>query len=171
VWSAAASFGDEAYSIAMLLSDMQQQGRIGADWSILATDISDRVLRSAMQAIYPADRLRHVTPQRLQAPLPARRGREPKAWCRSVRRCANAGALRPAQPVPADRTPGPLRRDLPAQRADLLRRRRPSTAVVDRVLDACGPAACSSSARPRAACPAATPLQALAPGPFRKPLA
>jgi chemotaxis protein methyltransferase CheR len=50
----------------MLLSDLQQQGRIGADWQVLATDISDRVLRSAMQAVYPADRLRHVTPQRLQ---------------------------------------------------------------------------------------------------------
>jgi chemotaxis protein methyltransferase CheR len=50
----------------MLLSDLQQQGRIGADWSILATDISDRVLRSAIEAVYPADRLRHVTPQRLQ---------------------------------------------------------------------------------------------------------
>ena len=45
VWSAASSFGDEAYSTAMLLADMQQQGRIGDDWSILGTDISDRVLQ------------------------------------------------------------------------------------------------------------------------------
>lgn len=66
VWSAASSFGDEAYSIAMLLSDMQQQGRIGPEWSILGTDISDRVLRSATQAIYPEERLRHVTSQRLK---------------------------------------------------------------------------------------------------------
>ncbi len=66
VWSAASSFGDEAYSIAMLLSDMQVQGRIGKDWRILGTDISDRVLRSASQAIYPAERLREVSPQRLK---------------------------------------------------------------------------------------------------------
>lgn len=66
IWSAASSFGDEAYSIAMLLSDMQQQGRIGPEWSILGTDISDRVLRSATQGIYPQDRLRHVSPQRLK---------------------------------------------------------------------------------------------------------
>jgi chemotaxis protein methyltransferase CheR len=66
VWSAASSFGDEAYSIAMLLADMAQQGRIGRDWSILGTDISDRVLRSAAQAVYPADRLRDVTPARLK---------------------------------------------------------------------------------------------------------
>ena len=66
VWSAAASFGDEAYSTAMLLSDMQQQGRIGSDWSILGTDISDRVLRSASAAVYPQERLRNVSAPRLK---------------------------------------------------------------------------------------------------------
>lgn len=66
IWSAASSFGDEAYSTAMLLSDMQLQGRIGDAWSILGTDISDRVLRSASEAIYPQDRLRNVSPQRLK---------------------------------------------------------------------------------------------------------
>jgi chemotaxis protein methyltransferase CheR len=66
IWSAAASFGDEAYSTAMLLSDLQGQGRIGPTWSILATDISHRVLMSAKSAIYPEDRLRHVSPERLK---------------------------------------------------------------------------------------------------------
>ena len=66
VWSAASSFGDEAYSLAMLLADLQQQGRLTADWQILGTDISDRVLRSAVQGIYPADRLRHASPERLR---------------------------------------------------------------------------------------------------------
>jgi chemotaxis protein methyltransferase CheR len=66
VWSAASSFGDEAYSTAMLLSDLEQQGRLGGGWSILGTDISDRVLRSARQAVYPQDRLRFVSPQRLK---------------------------------------------------------------------------------------------------------
>ncbi|RZL02049.1 MAG: protein-glutamate O-methyltransferase CheR [Rubrivivax sp.] len=66
IWSAASSFGDEAFSIAMLLADLQSKGRIGHDWSILGTDISDRVLRSASQAVYPADRLRHVDPRRLK---------------------------------------------------------------------------------------------------------
>jgi chemotaxis protein methyltransferase CheR len=66
IWSAASSFGDEAYSTAMLLCDMQQQGRIASDWSILGTDISDRVLRSAGEAIFPEDRLRHVSPERLR---------------------------------------------------------------------------------------------------------
>jgi chemotaxis protein methyltransferase CheR len=64
IWSAASSFGDEAYSTAMLLSDMQQRGRIGGDWSILGTDISDRVLQSAIAAIYPEERLRNVSEER-----------------------------------------------------------------------------------------------------------
>lgn len=66
VWSAASSFGDEAYSTAMLLADLQSAGRIGADWSILGTDISHRVLLSAKEAIYPEERLRHVSPERLR---------------------------------------------------------------------------------------------------------
>jgi chemotaxis protein methyltransferase CheR len=66
VWSAASSFGDEAYTTAMVLSELQQQGRIGSDWHILGTDISDRVLRSAIEGIYPEDRLRHVSPDRLR---------------------------------------------------------------------------------------------------------
>jgi chemotaxis protein methyltransferase CheR len=66
VWSAASSFGDEAYSTAMLLNDMQINGRIGPDWSILATDISHRVLLSAKEAVFPEDRLRAVTPERLR---------------------------------------------------------------------------------------------------------
>jgi chemotaxis protein methyltransferase CheR len=64
--NAASSFGDEAYSTAMLLADLQQRGRIGSDWSILGTDISDRALQSASLAIYPEDRLRNVSPERLK---------------------------------------------------------------------------------------------------------
>ena len=66
VWSAASSFGDEAFSTAMLLAELEQKGRIGRDWQILGTDISDRVLRGASDAIYPADRLRNVSPERLK---------------------------------------------------------------------------------------------------------
>jgi chemotaxis protein methyltransferase CheR len=66
VWSAASSFGDEAYSTAMLLADLAQQGHLGPDWSVLGTDISDRVLSSAARGIFPADRLRGVAPERLK---------------------------------------------------------------------------------------------------------
>lgn len=66
VWSAAASFGDEAYSTAMLLSDLQISGRVGPGWSIVATDISHRALLSAKEAVFPQDRLRAVSPERLR---------------------------------------------------------------------------------------------------------
>ena len=66
VWSAAGSFGDEAYSTAMLLCDLQTSGRIGAQWSVLATDISHRVLLSAKEAVFPEDRLRAVDAERLR---------------------------------------------------------------------------------------------------------
>lgn len=66
LWSAAAGFGDEAYSLAMLLADLQKAGRIGADWSVLGTDISERRLRSAAEALYAEARLRQVGAERLQ---------------------------------------------------------------------------------------------------------
>lgn len=66
VWSAASSFGDEAYSTAMLMADLQTRGQIGAGWSILATDISHRVLLAAKEGVYPEDRLRAVPPEQLR---------------------------------------------------------------------------------------------------------
>ena len=66
VWSAASSYGDEAYSTAMLLDEMQQRGIIGGDWAILGTDISDRALRTGVEAVYPLERLREVSPERLR---------------------------------------------------------------------------------------------------------
>ena len=66
IWSAASSFGDEAYSIAILLSDLQKKGQCHAGWTILGTDISHRVLVSAKEAVFPVDRFRHVSPERMR---------------------------------------------------------------------------------------------------------
>lgn len=66
IWSAASSFGDEAYSTAMLLSDLRRKGQLRATWSILGTDISHRVLVAAKQAVFPADRFRNVSQERLK---------------------------------------------------------------------------------------------------------
>jgi chemotaxis protein methyltransferase CheR len=53
VWSAAASSGEEAYTIAMVLADV-----LGEDgtWEVVGTDISSRVLERARRAIYPLNR-------------------------------------------------------------------------------------------------------------------
>ena len=57
VWSAASSSGEEAYSIAMVLSDCLGQD---SAWDVLGSDISTRVLQGAQRAHYPMERARHV---------------------------------------------------------------------------------------------------------------
>lgn len=51
VWSAACSYGQEAYSIGMLLSDKLPRRQ----WEIIATDISTRVLTTARRGLYSID--------------------------------------------------------------------------------------------------------------------
>jgi chemotaxis protein methyltransferase CheR len=166
VWSAASSFGDEAYTTAMLLADLQQRGLIGADWSILGTDISDRVLRSAMQAIYPNERLRHVSPERL------------KRYC--WRGEGDAEGLSQIQPRLREHVRfGQLNLCLPIENIgpfDVVFLRNvliyfdPPTKiqVVDRVLSQLRPGGILflGTAEGRVNC--RTPLQSLAPGAFRK---
>jgi chemotaxis protein methyltransferase CheR len=56
VWSAASSSGEEAYTLAMVLSELLGNG----DWRILGTDISTRVLERARRAVYPMERARTI---------------------------------------------------------------------------------------------------------------
>lgn len=49
VWSGASSSGEEAYSLAMLLSDQCRTDQ----WEITGTDISQRILAKARAALYP----------------------------------------------------------------------------------------------------------------------
>jgi len=52
IWSAASSSGEEAYTIAMVLSD----ALASADWQVVGTDISTRVLERARRGVYPMER-------------------------------------------------------------------------------------------------------------------
>lgn len=52
LWSAACSSGEEPYSLAMTLAE----GLIGADWEIVASDISTRMLAQARSGHYPMTR-------------------------------------------------------------------------------------------------------------------
>ncbi len=56
IWSAGCSTGEEPYTIAMVLSEFASQ-LPGFDFSILATDLSSRVLEIARQAIYDEERV------------------------------------------------------------------------------------------------------------------
>lgn len=166
VWSAAASFGDEAYSTAMLLSDLQQQGRIGNDWQILGTDISDRVLRSAIEAIYPEDRLRLVPPERLRRYC--LRGDGDSAGMvqmhKSIRERVRFGQLNLCKPIEGI---GPfdvvfLRNVLIYFDAETKRQ------VVDSVLTQLRPGGLFFIGTAEGRVPCQTPIQSLAPGAFRK---
>ncbi|OBS09872.1 CheR family methyltransferase [Acidihalobacter prosperus] len=63
IWSAACSSGEEPYSIAMTLAE-----HAGArPWSVLATDLSQRVLERARAGIYPLDRAERIPRSYLRA--------------------------------------------------------------------------------------------------------
>ena len=58
-WSAAASMGAEAYTLAMVLEDFCAE-RGGMDYSILGTDLSTQVLGQALRGVYPAAMIQPV---------------------------------------------------------------------------------------------------------------
>lgn len=53
IWSAGCSNGQEAYSIAITVEEYIRLKRMPINYSILATDISVRMLKNAAEAIYP----------------------------------------------------------------------------------------------------------------------
>jgi len=60
VWSAGCSTGEEPYTLAMVLSDFKQKNA-SFDFTILATDISTKVLQRGMTAIYDEERVNVVS--------------------------------------------------------------------------------------------------------------
>jgi chemotaxis protein methyltransferase CheR len=166
VWSAASSFGDEAYSVAMLLSDLQQQRRIGPHWSVLGTDISDRVLRSASEAVFPQERLRDVSLERRKRHCLRGEGdfdglvqMHPK-----LRERVRFGQLNLCQPIDPL---GPF--DVVFLRNVLIYFDAPTKReVVDRVLEQLRPGGLFFIGIAEGRVPCDTPLQVLAPGAFRK---
>jgi chemotaxis protein methyltransferase CheR len=63
VWSAAASVGAEAYTIAMVLADKLGEG---GPWEILGTDISNSVLDQARRGLYRISEAEKIPPQYLK---------------------------------------------------------------------------------------------------------
>lgn len=59
LWSAACSTGEEPYSIAMVMEDYAARSS-GGDFSLLASDLSTRVLETARRAIYPEETVEPV---------------------------------------------------------------------------------------------------------------
>jgi chemotaxis protein methyltransferase CheR len=65
IWSAACSSGEEPYSIAMVVRETLQDLRKW-DVRILATDIDTDILARASAGVYPEDRLKSLSRQRMQ---------------------------------------------------------------------------------------------------------
>jgi chemotaxis protein methyltransferase CheR len=64
LWSAAASTGEEPYSMAMTVAE--HYGRIDAPVQIIATDIDTQVLDTARSGIYTLERVANLAPARLR---------------------------------------------------------------------------------------------------------
>ena len=165
-WSAASSFGDEAYSIAMVLADLQANGRVDPDWSVLGTDISDRVLRSAAEGVYPEQRLREVSRHRLRRYCLV--GQDESEGLvmidESLRSRVSFGQLNLCLPLDV---PGPF--DVVFLRNVLIYFDVPTkSAVVDSVLQQLRPGGLFFLGTAEGRVPCSTPLEVLAPGAFRK---
>lgn len=61
VWSAGCSSGQEAWSIAITIEEYKRQNNAGIGYSILATDISERMLRIARNAVYPIGQVKDIS--------------------------------------------------------------------------------------------------------------
>lgn len=62
IWSAGCSSGEEPYTIAMVMAEFAGERR-KTDYTIIATDISTRVLEKAQLAIYDEDRIDPIPPE------------------------------------------------------------------------------------------------------------
>lgn len=66
VWSAGCSTGEEAYTLAMLLSDQLQHESSTAQLQVFATDIDERAITVGRQGTYPEAIITDVPPTRLR---------------------------------------------------------------------------------------------------------
>ncbi len=62
VWSAACSSGEEPYTISIVVQEfMRNNNGAFKDYSVLATDISSRVLDKAINAVYPMEEIENLS--------------------------------------------------------------------------------------------------------------
>lgn len=59
IWSAGCSSGEEPYTLAMVLNELNDSG-LDFDYRILATDISETILHKAVSGIYSEDRVETI---------------------------------------------------------------------------------------------------------------
>ena len=74
IWVAGCATGEEAYSVAMCVSECLEETGIRAPVRIFATALSPLVLRAARAGIYPSRALAHVSQERLDRFFQKRNG-------------------------------------------------------------------------------------------------
>ena len=123
IWSAAASTGQEPYSIAMTLSELIPDIH-SWDISILGTDICDSAIAQASRGSYSEFEIGRGMDPALLNKYFVRDGAE---W-RVRGRASRAGEIRASQSAPAVQRSADVRHHLLSQRGDLLRRGRSDAA-------------------------------------------
>lgn len=78
IWSAGCSTGQEPYTLSMVMSEFIRQNPTSSirDYSVLATDISTKVLDKAASAIYPMDAVKGIPKQTMHQYF--LKGKDPK---------------------------------------------------------------------------------------------
>jgi chemotaxis protein methyltransferase CheR len=59
IWCAGCSSGEEVYTLAIVLAKYKET-HFGFDFSIMGTDISEKVLNEATLSVYPENRIQHI---------------------------------------------------------------------------------------------------------------
>jgi two-component system, chemotaxis family, CheB/CheR fusion protein len=72
VWVAGCATGEEAYSVAILLDEALKRARSARSFKVFATDVHPGALKYASAAVFPIDRLKDVSAERLEAYFTAR---------------------------------------------------------------------------------------------------
>ncbi len=88
IWSAGCSTGEEPYSLAMVLAEFFSENQNRGDFSLLATDISSRVLAIAKEGIYPQNSVDPV-PSLMKKKYLMRGNGSKKGLCRIVAELRN----------------------------------------------------------------------------------
>ncbi|MBN9694076.1 MAG: protein-glutamate O-methyltransferase CheR [Verrucomicrobia bacterium] len=106
IWSAAASSGEEPYTLALTVADFARAFPT-LDWQIEATDISQRVLQRARAGIYPLEAVESMPPEQLkrhfQRGVGTREGTvRVKAELRDRVRFQRVNLFQPEYPVPPE---------------------------------------------------------------------
>lgn len=79
-WSAACSSGEESYTLSMTLDDGLARTGARGRWSVLATDISHRILEQARIATYPGSALEKVPADWIRRYFARESGQAPDTW-------------------------------------------------------------------------------------------